>query len=155
MFEYSFGLQTQEVVELLTFKTFELQLLLQISRHFCQPEQAPNVHGFASFSGLLFENRWEDFIRVNEAILAVVERVQRKTRLDGSELAFPPLIRADILSEVTSTLLKVVKKDRRTYTQTCVNGFVSLLQNWQLTLTGITSLVHLFHTLLHSKDPRL
>ncbi|KAK2957271.1 hypothetical protein BLNAU_7865 [Blattamonas nauphoetae] len=72
-----------------------------------EPEQAPNVHGFASFSGVLFENRWEDFIRVNEAILAVVERVQRKTRLDVSELAFPPLIRADILSEVTSTLLKV------------------------------------------------
>ncbi|KAK2940057.1 hypothetical protein BLNAU_25030 [Blattamonas nauphoetae] len=225
MFEYSFGLQTQEVVELLTFKTFELQLLFEIvdeepyQTHSIsssilflnhseeivkpcgddsntisfiaqiltlgitnssdivaeyssagqitfskskleldktnEPEQAPNVHGFASFSGLLFENRWEDFIRVNEAILAVVERVQRKTRLDGSELAFPPLIRADILSEVTSTLLKVVKKDRRTYTQTCVNGFVSLLQNWQLTLTGIKSLVHLFHTLLHSKDPRL
>ncbi|KAK2940900.1 hypothetical protein BLNAU_24186 [Blattamonas nauphoetae] len=31
MFEYSFGLQTQEVVELLTFKTFELQLLNTIS----------------------------------------------------------------------------------------------------------------------------
>ncbi|KAK2946133.1 hypothetical protein BLNAU_18975 [Blattamonas nauphoetae] len=28
MFEYSFGLQTQEVVELLTFKPFELQLLI-------------------------------------------------------------------------------------------------------------------------------
>ncbi|KAK2940116.1 hypothetical protein BLNAU_24972 [Blattamonas nauphoetae] len=192
MFEYSFGLQTQEVVELLTFKTFELQLLFEIvdeepyqthsisssilflnhseeivkpcgddsntisfiaqiltlgitnssdivaeyssagqitfSKSMLEldktnePEQAPNVHGFASFSGVLFENRWEDFIRVNEAILAVVERVQRKTRLDVSELAFPPLIRADILSEVTSTLLKVVKKDRRTFTQTCVNG---------------------------------
>ncbi|KAK2964003.1 hypothetical protein BLNAU_1084 [Blattamonas nauphoetae] len=173
MFEYSFGLQTQEVVELLTFKPFELQLLFefvdeeQYQTHsisssilflnhseeivkLCgddsttisfiaqiltlsitnssdivaeyssagqitfsesmleldktnEPEQAPNVHGFASFSGLLFENRWEDFIRVNEAILAVVERVQRRTRLDGSELAFPPLIQTDLLSEVTTS----------------------------------------------------
>ncbi|KAK2941657.1 hypothetical protein BLNAU_23421 [Blattamonas nauphoetae] len=156
MFEYSFGLQTQEVVELLTFKTFELQLLNTISfiaqiltlgitnssdivaeyssagqitfsksmlelDKTNEPEQAPNVHGFASFSGLLFENRWEDFIRVNEAILAVVERVQRKTRLDGSELAFPPLIRADILSEVTSTLLKVVEKKTEEHTHKLVS----------------------------------
>ncbi|KAK2964700.1 hypothetical protein BLNAU_617 [Blattamonas nauphoetae] len=179
-----------------------------------EPEQAPNVHGFASFSGLLFENRWEDFIRVNEAILAVVERVQRKTRLDGSELAFPPLIRADILSEVTSTLLKVVEKKTEEHTHKLVSTaiqssltldiipekyeslfvlsvpllqrsisfllhvwpvftshverepttvssivsllrFVSLLQNWQLTLTGITSLVHLFHTLPFKGSPPL
>ncbi|KAK2941863.1 hypothetical protein BLNAU_23203 [Blattamonas nauphoetae] len=195
MFEYSFGLQTQEVVELLTFKTFELQLLFEIvdeepyqthsisssilflnhseeivkpcgddsntisfiaqiltlgitnssdivaeyssagqitfSKSMLEldktnePEQAPNVHGFASFSGVLFENRWEDFIRVNEAILAVVERVQRKTRLDVSELAFPPLIRADILSEVTSTLLKVVKRQKNIYTNVCQRICVS------------------------------
>ncbi|KAK2940172.1 hypothetical protein BLNAU_24901 [Blattamonas nauphoetae] len=284
MFEYSFGLQTQEVVELLTFKPFELQLLFefvdeeQYQTHsisssilflnhseeivkLCgddsttisfiaqiltlsitnssdivaeyssagqitfsesmleldktnEPEQAPNVHGFASFSGLLFENRWEDFIRVNEAILAVVERVQRRTRLDGSELAFPPLIQTDLLSEVTSTLLKVVEKKTEEHTHKLVSTaiqssltldsipekyeslfvlsvpllqrsisfllhlwtvfaslvegepttvssfvsllrFVSLLQNWQLTLTGIKSFVHIFYSLLHTKDPRL
>ncbi|KAK2948822.1 hypothetical protein BLNAU_16272 [Blattamonas nauphoetae] len=236
MFEYSFGLQTQEVVELLTFKPFELQLLITNSSDIVaeyssagqitfsesmleldktnDPEQAPNVHVFASFSGLLFENRWEDFIRVNEAILAVVERVQRRTRLDGSELAFPPLIQADLLSEVTSTLLKVVEKKTEEHTHKLVSTaiqssltldtipekyeslfvlsvpllqrsisfllhlwtefaslverepttvssfvsllrFVSLLQNWQLTLTGIKSFVHIFYSLLHTKDPRL
>ncbi|KAK2949514.1 hypothetical protein BLNAU_15602 [Blattamonas nauphoetae] len=64
---------------------------------------------------------WEDFIRVNEAILAVVERVQRRTRLDGSELAFPPLIQADLLSEVTSTLLKVVEKKTEEHTHKLVS----------------------------------
>ncbi|KAK2958388.1 hypothetical protein BLNAU_6658 [Blattamonas nauphoetae] len=169
---------------------------------------------FVRFSGLLFENRWEDFIWVNEAILAVVERVQRRNRLEGSESAFPPLVRAYLLSEVPSTLLKVVLKKTEEHTHKLVSTaiqsslsldlipekyeslfalsvpllqrsisfllrlwavfpslverepttvssivsllrFVSLLQNWQLTLTGIKSLVHLFHSLLHTKDPHL
>ncbi|KAK2949635.1 hypothetical protein BLNAU_15495 [Blattamonas nauphoetae] len=308
IFEYSFGLQTQEVVELLTFKPFELQLLFEfvdeeqyqthsisssilflnhseeivklcgddsttisfiaqiltlsitnssdivaeyssagqitfsesmleldktndlkltktdllnnnsflsilLTQRSLRPTLAPDFTTLLVSLSKLLMFTWEDFIRVNEAILAVVERVQRRTRLDGSELAFPPLIQADLLSEVTSTLLKVVEKDRRTYTQTCVNGypiisytrqhpekyeslfvlsvpllqrsisfllhlwtvfaslverepttvssfvsllrFVSLLQNWQLTLTGIKSFVHIFYSLLHTKDPRL
>ncbi|KAK2946255.1 hypothetical protein BLNAU_18857 [Blattamonas nauphoetae] len=42
------------------------------------------------------------------------------------------------------------------FRSSCTFGlFVSLLQNWQLTLTGIKSFVHIFYSLLHTKDPRL
>ncbi|KAK2942191.1 hypothetical protein BLNAU_22899 [Blattamonas nauphoetae] len=40
------------------------------------------------------------------------------------------------------------------FRSSCTFGlFVSLLQNWQLTLTGIKSFVHIFYSLLHTKDP--
>ncbi|KAK2956295.1 hypothetical protein BLNAU_8859 [Blattamonas nauphoetae] len=57
MFEYSFGLQTQEVVELLTFKPFELQLLFE----FVDEEQY-QTHSISS--SILFLNHSEEIVKL-------------------------------------------------------------------------------------------
>ncbi|KAK2942866.1 hypothetical protein BLNAU_22227 [Blattamonas nauphoetae] len=223
MFEYSFGLQTQEVVELLTFKPFELQLLFE----FVDEEQY-QTHSISS--SILFLNHSEEIVKLcgdDSTTISFIAQILTLSITNSSDIVaeyssagqitfstFPPLIQADLLSEVTSTLLKVVEKKTEEHTHKLVSTaiqssltldtipekyeslfvlsvpllqrsisfllhlwtvfaslverepttvssfvsllrFVSLLQNWQLTLTGIKSFVHIFYSLLHTKDPRL
>ncbi|KAK2942755.1 hypothetical protein BLNAU_22344 [Blattamonas nauphoetae] len=166
MFEYSFGLQTQEVVELLTFKPFELQLLFE----FVDEEQY-QTHSISS--SILFLNHSEEIVKLcgdDSTTISFIAQILTLSITNSSDIVAEyssagQITFSESMLELDKTNdLKLTKTDLLNnnsflsilLTQRSLRPtFVSLLQNWQLTLTGIKSFVHIFYSLLHTKDPRL
>ncbi|KAK2964702.1 hypothetical protein BLNAU_2 [Blattamonas nauphoetae] len=121
MFEYSFGLQTQEVVELLTFKPFELQLLITNSSDI--------VAEYSSAGQITFSESMLELDKTNELKLTKTDLLNNNSFL--SILLTQRSLRPTLAPDFTTLLVSLSK------------------------LLMFTSFVHIFYSLLHTKDPRL